>query len=130
MHPNIVGATSEIGGSFLDTAEGIVFQPVVINARTFKTDSDARDNFVANEVFKTQVDTNETIIVTPDATPIDVSAGTFSIPASLTISGVTNDIVFAGTLVIQTADTIEVMVKADILLPDYNLVVPGPDTLV
>jgi polyisoprenoid-binding protein YceI len=134
--PNhVVGITDQVAGqialdlSDLSTAQ---FSEIVVNARTFKTDSERRDRAIRGPIIlNTASDQFELINfvvegvsgLTGAAEPGDVM--TFSLMGSLTIKGVTSDATFAVEANLVDESTIDGFATTTVLRSDFGIGIPG-----
>lgn len=131
--PNIVvGATSQIAGELavnagdLSTVQVGVIQ---INARTFATDSDRRDQAIRNFILET--DRYEFITFTPTAVMGLSGSGapgdtfTFQVAGDLTIRDVTQPVVFAVTASASSPTQLAGTATATINRADFALTIPN-----
>lgn len=129
----VVGTTSEVAGDILVNADDLSqseIGEIRINARTFATDEDRRDNSVARFVLQSESDENEFIIFQPTAITSDsVSAAvgdsvTLQVTGDLTIVGVTKSVTFDVTAALQSADQLTGSAQLSVLLTDFGLTIP------
>lgn len=129
----VVGTTNQVAGDILvnlsDPAQSEIGE-IVVNARTFATDSDRRDNAVARFILKSENDANEFITFQPNSIsglPESVSVGdtlTFEVTGDLVITGVTNTVSFTVTATLESEDRLVGNAETIIQRADYNLNIP------
>jgi polyisoprenoid-binding protein YceI len=130
----VVGTTSEVAGDILvnltDLSQSELGE-ISINARTFATDEDRRDNSVARFILQSESDANEFITFVP--TSIDGLTGsasvgdtlTFTVTGDLTIAGTTQAVTFDVTAALEAADTLVGSAETTVLRSDFNLTIPS-----
>lgn len=127
----VVGTTDQVGGQVLfDASNPTVAQigEIVINARTFVTDSDRRDSAINNRILFT--DEFEFVRFQPTAInglPDSVAVGDsvdVEIVGDLTIMDMTKSTTFAATLTYVSADEITGTASTTILYDEYGVEVP------
>ncbi len=128
----VVGVADQVAGQMrfdpadLSSAEVGIIQ---INARTFVTDNDRRNNAIQNRILQT----GEFEFVTFEPTalsglPASASAGEtleFEIEGNLTVRGTTNPVVFSAVIDYVDANMIEGTAAAIILYSDFGINVPN-----
>jgi polyisoprenoid-binding protein YceI len=130
--PNlVVGVTNQVAGQIaanlqeLSTTQVGVIQ---VNARTFLTDNDFRNNAIRNRILNT--DQYEFVTFTPTAVnglPDSTTIGeelTFEIVGDLTVRDVTQPVTFVVTATAVSETRLEASATAEILRADYNLTIP------
>ncbi len=129
----VVGTTSEVAGDILinlsDLSQTTVGE-IAINARTFATDEDRRDNAVARFVLQSETDEYEFITFEP--TSISSLTGSasvgdtfeFEITGNLTIAGTTGEVTFNVTATLESAEQLVGSAEAVVLRSDFNLSIP------
>jgi polyisoprenoid-binding protein YceI len=129
----VVGTTSEVAGDIvvkLSNPAETELGAISINARTFETDDSRRDNAIARFILQSEADANEFITFQPTSLtgmPESISVGDtleFQITGNLTIAGVTNEVTFDVTAMLETAENLVGNAEAIIPLADFNLSVP------
>ncbi|QQR60665.1 YceI family protein [Candidatus Uhrbacteria bacterium] len=129
----VIGATSEVMGTFevdrTDLSKASIGE-IRVNARTFKTDDEKRDNATRRMILKTEDDANEFIIfkpitITTDKQSIDLNAEfAFRITGDLTISGTTKPAIWEGVGKFTSDTELSATVKTTVKRSDYSLVIP------
>lgn len=127
----VVGTTTEVAGDILvnlsDPTQSQVGE-ISINARTFATDEDRRDNSVARFILLSEA--NEFITFEPTSVtglPDAVSAGDtleLQVAGDLTIAGVTNEVTFDVTATLESDERLVGNAEATVLRSDFNLTIP------
>ena len=131
----VVGTTNEVAGqvqvdvSDLSTTQ---FSDIVINARTFMTDSERRDRAIRGPVILNSA-SDEFEFVTFTPTSIDGLAGSlvpgdtveFTITGDMTIKGATSDVSFEVTATLVDAKTIEGTASSVVLRSDFGIGIPS-----
>lgn len=130
----VVGTTSEVAGDIVidlsDLSQTEVGE-IAINARTFATDEDRRDNSVARFILQSESDANEFIIFQPTAIsglPENASVDDtleFQVTGDLTIAGTTQSVAFDVTATLATADQLTGHAETVIQRADFNLTIPS-----
>ncbi|MFN8452390.1 MAG: YceI family protein [Anaerolineae bacterium] len=130
----VVGTTSEVAGDIVidlnDLSQTEVGE-IAINARTFATDEDRRDNSVARFILQSENDANEFITFQPTAIsglPDSASVGDtleFQVTGDLTIAGTTQSVTFDVTATLATADQLTGHAETVIERADFNLTIPS-----
>jgi polyisoprenoid-binding protein YceI len=130
----VVGTTSNISGYFdanpSDLTEASI-SAIRINARTFQTDSNQRDNTTRRAILKTEDDANEFIVFTPSAMeglPASAKIGdevTYRITGDLLVSGITKEATFEGKGKFISDTEFNGTASTTVLRSDYNLIVPS-----
>ncbi|MCZ2094920.1 MAG: YceI family protein [Anaerolineae bacterium] len=130
----VVGTTSEVAGDIvidLNDLSQTEIGEIAINARTFVTDDERRDNAVARFVLQSEADANEIITFQPtDISDLPSSAEVgdtldFEVTGDLTVAGTTQPVTFAVTAALETADRLVGHAEATILRSDFNLSIPS-----
>ncbi|MCA0458302.1 MAG: YceI family protein [Chloroflexi bacterium] len=129
----VVGTTTEVAGDILvntsDLSQSEIGE-IRINARTFATDEDRRDNAVARFVLQSESDANEYIIFQPtsiSALPDTAAVGdelALQVTGDLTIAGVTQSVTFDVTASLTSADQLVGHAEFTVALTDFNLTIP------
>ena len=127
----VVGATDQVAGQIVvDPADLDTVQvgTILINARTFATDSTQRDRMIQNQILKTAQ--NEYITFTPSAVvglPDGPAAGT-SLPVQvvgdLTIGGVTRPVTFDASVTPASTDRLAGSATTTIRYADWGIAIP------
>ena len=129
----VIGTTSEVTGTFevdrTDLSKASIGE-IRVNARTFKTDDEKRDNATRRMILKTEDDANEFIVfkpitITTDKQSIDLNSEfTFRITGDLTISGTTKSATWEGVGKFTSDTDLSATVKTTVKRSDYSLVIP------
>jgi polyisoprenoid-binding protein YceI len=129
----VVGTTNEVAGDILlNTSDLSQTQigAISINARTFATDEDRRDNSVARFILQSEDAANEFITFEPTSiSGLTASASVgdtleFQVTGDLTISGTTNEVTFTVTATLETATRLVGHAETVVLRSDYGLNIP------
>lgn len=129
----VVGVTNQIAGDILinlTTPAETQLGEISINARTFATDSDRRDNSVARFVLQSEDAANEFITFQPTALsglPASISIGDtleLQVTGDLTVAGVTHTVTFAVTAVLESEQQLTGHAEATVALSDFNITIP------
>jgi polyisoprenoid-binding protein YceI len=127
----VIGTTDQVAGRIavdprdLDTAQ---VGTILINARTFATDSSQRDRAIQNWVLQTAQ--HEYVAFTPTGLlrlPDGASAGEavpFQVVGDLTIGGVTRPVTFDATVAPESADRLEGSASTTIRYADWGIAIP------
>lgn len=130
----VLGTTNQVSGAVkadpanLSASE---FSTIRINARTFVTDDERRNNAIRRMVLKTEDDANEFIEFTPKSVtgaPVTATIGqsfTFKATGDLKVSGVTKEVTFDGTATFTSADEIKGTAQTKVHYPDFGVTVPN-----
>lgn len=130
----VVGVTSQIEGAFQADRSNLAalkLEPIRINARTFVTDSEQRNNAIRRMILKTENDSNEFIIFTPTSVsgaPATIAIGQsfpFQVAGDLLVSGTTKPVTFTGNATFSADDQLSGSVEAKIHYPDFGVTVPN-----
>lgn len=133
--PNTVIATTRrvAGDIIVDFANPPASQlgTIAINARTFRTDQEFRDDSIRGHILET--DTHEFINFVPTALqglPAEpVSTGStveFQIVGDLTVKGVTRSITFDATVTLSDEARIEGLARAQVVYQDFDITIRTP----
>lgn len=129
---HVVGMTKDVSGQItINTAKPSESKvgPISVNARTFKTDSDRRDNTVGRTILKSEDPANEFItfsLVKWFDLPEKIEEGTefpFSVTGNLTITGKTQEVAFNGVAT-KTGSTLVGNIESVIAYEDFGLSIP------
>lgn len=131
----VVGTTSELAGQLqFDPADAgtLQFSQIVVNARTFETDSGNRDRAIRGPVVLNSA-SDEFEFITFDVTTIDglgdeVPVGeplTFSVTGDLLIRDTINPVTFEVTATMVDDATIEGSAEATVSRSDYGIGIPS-----
>lgn len=130
----VVGATSEVAGDILinmDDPSQSQVGAISINARTFETDEDRRDNSVARFILQSEDDANEFITFVPTAIsglPESAAIGdtlSFEVTGDLTIAGTTNAVTFSVTATLESEAQLVGHAETTVAYADFNLSIPN-----
>lgn len=135
--PNtVIGTTDQVAGQVvIDTGDlgATQFSPIVVNARTFATDSDRRDRAIRGPVILNSAsDDFEFITFTP--TSIDGLVGAtaevggtyeFEVTGDLAVRGTSNTVTFAVTVEMVDDGTITGIATTEILRSDFGIGIPS-----
>ncbi|MGQ0600321.1 MAG: YceI family protein [Anaerolineales bacterium] len=128
----VVGATDQVAGEIalnLQDLSQTHVGVIQVNARTFATDSDRRNQAIRNFILNT--DQYEFITFTPTATTGLSGAAqpgqtlTFQITGDLTIRGVTQPVVFEVTVTGESATRLTGKATTIVKRGDYELTIPS-----
>lgn len=132
----VIGVTKQVGGdvivNFADPPASQLGE-IAINARTFKTDTEFRDQSIRGQILQTSQAENEFIRFAPTellsmaTEPVSVGETVaFDIVGDLTIKGVTNTVTFNVSVTIESEDRISGTASTQILYPDYGISIQAP----
>lgn len=130
----VLGTTNQVSGSLKVDRRDIAaasFEPIRINARTFVTDSEQRNNAIRRLILKTENDANEFIEFTPKtvtSAPASVEvdqAFPFVVVGDLKVSGVTKEVSFEGTATFTDEKVLSGRAQTRVHYPDFGLSVPN-----
>lgn len=132
----VVGTTDQVAGQMLvvgDDLGGSVLSDIVINARTFTTDSEQRNKAIRGPVILDSAsDQHELIVFTP--TSIDGLDGTqagvgqsyqFTVDGELTIRGTTAPATFDVTVDMIDEDSMSGVATTQVLRSDFGIGIPS-----
>ena len=132
----VVGTTDQVAGQ--GVVDAVVlgsaqFSDIVINARTFQTDSDRRDRAIRGPVIlDSGSDEHELIIFSPDSVEglegVSAAPGEtyeFSLTGDLTVKGTTQTVTFVVTVAMIDESTIEGSAVAEVLRSDFEIGIPS-----
>ena len=134
--PNqVIGLTDQVAGqvnvdpSDLSTAQ---FSDIVVNARTFVTDSERRDRAIRGPVILDSA-SDEHELITLEVTSVDGLAGLanvgdtvdFSLIGDLTIKGTTSPVTFAVSVTFVDEDTIQGTATAEVTRSQFGIGIPS-----
>jgi polyisoprenoid-binding protein YceI len=131
----VVGTTSEVAGQIqVDPSDlaTIQFSQIVVNARTFETDSGNRDRAIRGPVVLNSA-SDEFEFITFDVKSVDGLIGPlvvgepveFSISGDLLIRDTTNTVTFEVTATLVDESTIEGSAETTVLRSDYGIGIPN-----
>jgi polyisoprenoid-binding protein YceI len=130
----VVGSTTQVAGDILlnlnDLAQSQIGE-ISINARTFATDDDRRDNSVARFILQSESDANE--FITFKATRINGLSSsakvgeplTFQVTGDLTIAGVTQSVTFNVSATLTSANQLTGHAEATVQRSAFSLSIPN-----
>ncbi len=131
----VVGTTNEVAGQVsvdLTDLSSAQFSDIVINARTFATDSDRRDRAIRGPVILNSA-SDEFEFVTFTPTSIDGLSGSlevggsveFIVTGDITIKGTTQTVSFDVTATLVDDSTIEGTASTQVLRSDFEIGIPS-----
>ena len=131
----MVGETDEVTGQVLvdlDDLGGTQFSQIVINARTFETDSGRRDRAIRGPVILNSA-SDEFELITFDVTSIGGLSGSasvgdpidFQLVGDLRIKDTTDAVTFDVTVTVVDEATIEGVAMTEILRSDFGIGTPS-----
>ena len=130
----VVGTTSQVAGDILvNLTQPSVSQigDISINARTFATDDDRRDNSVARFILQSESDSTEFITFRPisvSGLPSQVKVGDsleFQVTGDLTIAGTTQQVSFDVTATLQSDTKLVGHAETTVQRSAFNLTIPN-----
>jgi polyisoprenoid-binding protein YceI len=130
----VIGTTSDVSGQVAvdrDDVDGAKLGTIRINARTFVTDSEQRNNAIRRMVLKTDDEANEFIEFTAkrlERLPSRVDNGkdfSFAAVGDLKISGVTKEVTFEGKARFTSDTDLTGAVETMVHYPDFGVTVPN-----
>ncbi len=134
--PNrVVGTTSEVAGQVaVDPADAsnVQFSQIIINARTFETDSAMRDRQIRGPIILDSA-SDEFEFITFDVTSVEGLSGSltvgeevaFAIAGDLQIRGLTRPVTFDVTATLVDDTTIEGQAITTVLRSDFEIGIPS-----
>lgn len=129
----VVGTTSDISGDVVLKTEGkteLTLGTILIDVRTFKTDSANRDGAINRLIVQTGTEGHEYAVLTSASVsgfPETITVGvpfTFSITGDLMLAGIKQPATFAVTAT-QGTDTLSGTLSSTLKRSDYKLVIPN-----
>lgn len=132
---HVVGETDQVAGQvevdISDLASAQMSQ-IVVNARTFATDSDRRDRAIRGPIILNSA-SDEHEFITFDVATIDGLSGSaavgdtvdFTITGDLLIRGTTGEVTFDASVTIVDDSTIEGTASAEVLRSDFGIGIPS-----
>jgi polyisoprenoid-binding protein YceI len=130
----VIAATRRVAGDLIvDFANppGSQVGEIAINARTFRTDQEFRDDSIRGHILET--DTHEFIRFVPAAinglpgAPVSVGdTVAFQIVGDLTVKAVTRSVTFEASIIIEDADRISGLARAEALYTDFDITINTP----
>jgi polyisoprenoid-binding protein YceI len=132
----VIGTTPNVGGdvivNFTDPAASQVGE-IVINARTFRTDQEFRDQSIRGQILQSSRDEFEFITFVPTTLeglpdgPVAVGDTLeFAVTGDLTIRDVTRSVVFETSVTVAADDRIEGLATTQILYADFDITINAP----
>ncbi len=130
----VVGTTNQVAGEIAINASDLSLSRVGelrINARTFATDSDRRDNAVARFILQSENDEYEFIVFVPTAiSGLSGNAAvgdtlTFQVTGDLTVAGVTQSITFEVTATLEADNMLTGHAETIISREAFNISIPN-----
>ena len=135
--PNrVVGVTDQIAGQVMfDPSDlgGVRFSQLVVNARTFQTDSSTRDRQVRGPIILDSA-SDEFELITfevtsvdglPDSISLGDPAAEASVTGDLTVKGITRQVTFDLTVSMVDGSTITGSATAVVLRSDFGIGIPS-----
>ena len=128
-----VGTTNQIAGDILvnmNKPENVKMGNIIVNARTFKTDSEKRDGAVARFILKSDDPANEFIKFTPKRLVVnfdEIQIGKdfeISIIGDIFIAGITKEVAVDGIAIVLPEGKIKANIEFLIKRSDFDLVIP------
>jgi polyisoprenoid-binding protein YceI len=131
----VVGETDQVAGQVqvnLDDPSSVQFSAIVINARTFRTDSERRDRAIRGPVILNSASDEHELITfevtdvagLPDVISIGETAQ-FMITGDLTIRGATNKATFDLEVTAVDESTLSGTATAQVLRSDFGIGIPS-----
>jgi len=131
----VVGTTSELAGQIQVDANDLStarFSQIIVNARTFETDSGNRDRAIRGPVILNSA-SDEFEFITFDVTSVDGLSGTaaigdtieFTVIGDLKIKETTNSVTFDVSATFVEEGTIEGTAETTVLRGDFDLGIPN-----
>lgn len=129
----VVGVTSEVAGEVLidfDNPAASQLGTIVVNVRTFSTDSGFRDRAIRGPILGSSRDENEFATFEPgaiDGLPDRVAVNDrvpVTITGTFTLSGVSRPVTFDAEVEVDSGDRVEVTGAATVLRSDFGLTIP------
>lgn len=131
----VVGSTSEVAGQLqVDPSDSstVQFSQIVVNARTFATDSGNRDRAIRGPVILNSA-SDEFEFITFDASSVEGLSGPlsvgerleFTVTGGLLIRDTTNTVTFDVTATLVDQGTIEGSASTTVLRSDYGIGIPN-----
>ncbi len=132
----VIGTTRRVAGdiiiNYTDPSQSQV-GTIAVNARTFRTDNQFRDQSIRGQILETAEDEFEFITFTPSElinAPVEpVSVGDtvdFQIVGDLFIRGETNEVIFDASIAATALDRIEGFATTEVLYADYGITINAP----
>lgn len=129
----VIGTTNQVEGSIAVNRANLPesrFSTIRVNARTFKTDNDRRDNAVQRMILKSEQDAFEYIEFKPKSLKAPATAENgqmfeVEILGDLTIAGTTREATFKGTAQFNNDNELVGDVESTLTYGDYGISVPN-----
>lgn len=130
----VIGKTKQVAGDFIvnfSDPPASQLGEIVINARTFKTDTDIRDQSIRGQIL--QVGDHEFIRFVPTellslpTRPMGVGVVVeFDVVGDLIIKGITNSVTFNASVTTESEERISGFASTTILYEDYGINIEAP----
>ena len=131
----VIGTTDQVAGQFqvdLNDLGNVEFSEVVINARTFVTDSSTRDRQIRGPIILDSA-SDEFEFITFSVTSVDGLAGSaavgdtvdFTITGELTIKGSTNEVTFDVSVTLVDEATVEGTATTVVTRDQFGIGIPS-----
>lgn len=135
----VIASTDDVAGdvivNFGDPAASQLGE-IAINARTFKTDNEFRDQSIRGQILNTSSAENEFIRFVPTGfTSMPTGAVNigdtveFDLIGDLTVKGTTNSVTFHASVTIESADRISGTASAEVLYADFGINIQAPPSV-
>lgn len=133
-HITVTGVTSQVSGAVKadrTNLTAIQLDPIRINARTFVTDNESRNNAIRRMILKTEDDANEFIEFIPKSVtdvPATADVGQafpFKVVGDLKVSGTTKEVTFTGTAKFVSDTQLSGTAETKVHYPDFGVTVPN-----
>lgn len=133
-HITVLGTTQNLSGEILADRQALPeaqIGAIRINARTFVTDSEQRNNAIRRLILKTENDANEFIVFEPRTiaglpqTAELSEVFTFEVTGDLTVSGVTKSVTFMGSAMFVSDNELSGSAQTLLHYPDFGISVPN-----
>lgn len=127
---HVTGVTNAVTGQIEIKAGVVTIKDIAVNARTFKTDSEKRDNAVGRYILKSEESVNEfitfrNVVVTGASELMEVGkAVTANATGDLTIAGVTRETTFRVDGTLKDGKVLEGIATATVKRSDFALKIP------
>lgn len=127
---HVIGTTSAVAGNIKVEAGVVTIGDITVNARTFKTDAEKRDNAVGRYILKSEEPANEFItlrnIVVTGASGLMETGKTVTadVTGDLTIAGVTKSTTFRVEGALKEGGFLEGVATATVKRSDFALKIP------
>lgn len=132
-HVTVVGTTNSVSGSVTADRNDLSDAQIAVirvNARTFLTDSEQRNNAIRRLILKTENDANEFITFTTKSIsgmPASAEVGQsfpFEATGDLYVAGTTKEVTFRGTAMFDSDSEISGSAETLLHYPDFGITVP------